>query len=165
MQQQVPWIGSKFNLPTLNPPSVAVPRRFTNSLWAYCWTLMTCVNFFTKCVYLLVCGVGWWVKFWCFTSRKIKSNEHLPLCPAWGQCRRGKPPDFVLFLSPMRIPNLVSFCCLLMHICILIEIRPQCVYQVYALSYTHWVSNCNSQAKCIYAWANNKRIWHNEYMH
>ncbi len=25
--------------------------------------------------------------------------------------------------------------------------------------------NCNSQAKCIYTWADNKRIWQNEYMH
>ena len=30
---------------------------------------------------------------------------------------------------------------------------------------THWVSNCNAHAKCIYVWANNKRIWPNEYMH
>ncbi len=27
-----------------------------------------------------------------------------------------------------------SFCCLLMNVCIVIAIRPQCVYQVYALS-------------------------------
>ncbi len=44
------------------------------------------------------------------------------------------------------------FCWLLMHICILIAI---------SLAYTrcaHWVSNCNSQAKCIHAWVDNNRI-------
>ncbi len=76
--------------------------------------------------------------------------------------------SFRYFLSPMRIPNLT------MHIFILPTpfVVCSCMY-AYLLQldlnaytwYTHWVSNCNSQAKCIYAWANNKRIWHNEYMH
>ena len=32
------------------------------------------------------------------------------------------------------IPFVKSFCCLLMNVCIFIAIRPECVYQVYALS-------------------------------
>ncbi len=50
------------------------------------------------------------------------------------------------------------FCWLLMHTCILIAISPKCVHQMYKFIMWSLVSNCNSQAKCIHAWADNNRI-------
>ncbi len=54
------------------------------------------------------------------------------------------------------------FCYLLMHVCIFIAIRP--VMRTPSCTHwrTHWLSNCNSQAKCIHAWADNIRIWEEE---
>ncbi len=68
--------------------------------------------------------------------------------------------SFRYFLQPMRIPNM------LMHIFIFPNpfLVCSCMYasllQLDLNAYTkctHWVSNCNSQAKCIYAWESNKR--------
>ena len=42
---------------------------------------------------------------------------------------------------------------LLVHFAWELQLDTQCVHQ----KCTHWVPNCNSQAKCIYAWADNKR--------
>ncbi len=107
-----------------------------------------------------------------FTGEKVELlTNTLPLL--WSNDRLTLPKGVYslrYFLSPMRIPNLV------MHIFILPTpfVVCSCIYasllqlvlNAYT-RYTHWVFNCNSQTKCIYmyAWANNKRIWHNEHMH
>ncbi len=57
--------------------------------------------------------------------------------------------------------NTIVVCSCICAFCLVIAIRHSMrTLNMYTLS-----GNCNSQAKCIYAWADNKRIWQNEYMH
>ncbi len=72
--------------------------------------------------------------------------------------------SFRYFLQPMSTPNLLMHifilsnpfvvCSCIMHFSWELQLATQCVY----FWCTHWVPNWIFQAKCIYAWASNKRI-------